>query len=45
MGLPSRRAFSRAAFSARAFLSASIWALMAARAFWSSIFSGEEGQP
>jgi len=36
---PSRRAFSRAAFSARAFLSASICALTAARARASSIFS------
>lgn len=38
-GLPSRRAFSRAAFSARAFLSASICAFIAARAFASSSFS------
>ena len=41
IGWPSRRAFSRAAFSARAFLSASIWALTAALAFASSIFSKE----
>lgn len=37
--LPSRNAFSRAAFSARSRLSASIWALIAARAFASSSFS------
>jgi hypothetical protein len=37
--LPSRKAFSRAAFSARARLSASIWARMAAFAFASSILS------
>lgn len=35
----SRRAFSRAAFSARSRLSASICALIAARARWSSSFS------
>jgi hypothetical protein len=37
--LPSRKAFSLAAFSARARLSASIWARMAAFAFASSILS------
>lgn len=41
MAFPSRRAFSRAAFSARSRLSASIWALMAALAFWSSSFSAD----
>jgi len=39
IGLPSRKAFSRAAFSARTCLSASIWALIAALAFTSSAFS------
>lgn len=39
IGLPSRRAFSRAVLSARAFLSISICALIAARAFASSILS------
>jgi hypothetical protein len=39
IGRPSRSAFSRAAFSARAFLSASIWALTAALAFASLILS------
>ena len=39
IGRPSRSAFSRAAFSARAFLSASIWARTAALAFASSILS------
>jgi len=38
-GAPSLRAFSLAAFSARSFLSASIWALTFARAFASSSFS------
>ena len=38
-GWPSRIAFSRANFSARAFLSASIWALIAALARASSILS------
>jgi hypothetical protein len=39
IGWPSRIAFSRANFSARVFLSASIWALMAAFARASSILS------
>ena len=38
-GVPSLRAFSLAAFSARSRLSASIWALIHARAFASSSFS------
>ena len=38
-GVPSSRAFSLAAFSARSRLSASIWALIHARAFASSCFS------
>jgi hypothetical protein len=42
MAFPSRNAFSRAAFSARSRLSASICALIAAFARTSSIFSGRE---
>jgi hypothetical protein len=39
IGWPSRKAFSLAALSARAFLSASIWAFTAALALASSSFS------